>query len=162
MEPGARGDGLACVWCGRSFGGWSCADGDSLSFHDLHVGDPVDFWRVERVQSGKRLLLAAEMKMPGRLWLQFDVEATGRGTEIRQTTVFDPAGYVGLAYWYLLYPVHHVIFKAMLRGVQRVSQSTATVRVTPPTANDHATEARVAANDRDDRAGPPAAARSAV
>ena len=58
--------------------------------HDLHVGDPVDFWRVERVQSDRRLLLAAEMKMPGRLWLQFDVEATGRGTEIRQTTVFDP------------------------------------------------------------------------
>ena len=102
--------------------------------HDLHVGDPVDFWRVERVQSGKRLLLAAEMKMPGRLWLQFDVEATSRGTEIRQTTVFDPAGYVGLAYWYLLYPVHHAIFKAMLRGVQRVTQSPAKARVTPPTA----------------------------
>jgi uncharacterized protein YbjT (DUF2867 family) len=91
--------------------------------HDLHVGDPVDFWRVESVQADRRLLLAAEMKMPGRLWLQFDVKATGRGTEIRQTTVFDPAGYVGVAYWYLLYPVHHAIFKAMLHGLQRVTQS---------------------------------------
>ncbi len=101
--------------------------------HDLHVGDPVDFWRVERVQSDRRLLLAAEMKMPGRLWLQFDVKATGRGSEIRQTTVFDPAGYAGLAYWYLLYPVHNAIFKAMLRGLQRVTQSSAAARLTPPT-----------------------------
>lgn len=43
------------------------------------------------------------------------------GSQIRQTTVFDPAGYVGLAYWYLLYPVHDRIFRAMLRGLQRAS-----------------------------------------
>jgi hypothetical protein len=100
--------------------------------HDLQVGDPVDFWRVERVQPGRRLLLAAEMKMPGRLWLQFDVEAADRGTEVRQTTVFDPAGYAGLAYWYLLYPVHRAIFRATLRGLQRVTQSTVTGRLTAP------------------------------
>jgi hypothetical protein len=98
--------------------------------HDLHVGDPVDFWRVERIHSDRRLLLAAEMKMPGRLWLQFDVRGTSRGTEIRQTTVFDPAGYAGLAYWYLLYPVHRAIFRAMLRGLQRMTQSTPAARLT--------------------------------
>jgi uncharacterized protein YbjT (DUF2867 family) len=91
--------------------------------HNLQVGDKIDFWRVERVESDRRLLLAAEMKIPGRLWLQFDVEGDDRGTEIRQTTVFDPAGFVGLAYWYLLYPVHHTVFRAMLRGLHRVSQS---------------------------------------
>ena len=89
--------------------------------HDLHVGDTVDFWRVERIEPGRRLRLAAEMKMPGRLWLQFDVDPHDDGTEIRQTTVFDPAGYVGLAYWYLLYPVHHGVFAAMLRGLRRAS-----------------------------------------
>jgi uncharacterized protein YbjT (DUF2867 family) len=89
--------------------------------HDLNVGDTVDFWRVERIEPGRRLLLAAEMKMPGRLWLQFDVDPDDDGTEIRQTTVFDPAGYVGLAYWYLLYPVHHGVFAAMLRGLRRAS-----------------------------------------
>jgi uncharacterized protein YbjT (DUF2867 family) len=88
----------------------------------LHVGDTIDFWRVERLESGRRLLLAAEMKIPGRLWLQFDVEDNGRTTAIRQTTVFDPAGYIGLAYWYVLYPIHHTIFGAMLRGLRRVSQ----------------------------------------
>jgi uncharacterized protein YbjT (DUF2867 family) len=99
--------------------------------HDLHVGDTVDFWRVEGLQSDRRLLLAAEMKMPGRLWLQFEVEATDGYTEIRQTTVFDPAGYVGLAYWYLLYPVHQAIFRAMLRGLQRVTQPNVTPGLVP-------------------------------
>jgi hypothetical protein len=87
--------------------------------HDLQVGDKVDFWRVERLEPGRRLLLAAEMKIPGRLWLQFDVENSNRGAEIRQTTVFDPAGYVGRLYWYLLYPIHHSVFAAMLRGIRR-------------------------------------------
>jgi uncharacterized protein YbjT (DUF2867 family) len=89
--------------------------------HDLRVGDAIDFWRVERLEPGRRLLLAAEMKIPGRLWLEFEVEAEGDGSRIRQTTVFDPAGYLGLAYWYLLYPAHHSVFRAMLRGVRRAT-----------------------------------------
>ncbi len=91
--------------------------------NDLHVGDTIDFWRVEGLDPGRRLLLAAEMKIPGRLWLEFDVEDRTDGTQIRQTTVFDPGGYVGRVYWYLLYPVHHGIFGAMLRGLRRASQS---------------------------------------
>lgn len=89
--------------------------------YDLRVGDTVDFWRVERLESGRLLRLAAEMKIPGRLWLQFEVDPTGYSV-IRQTTVFDPYGYVGLAYWYLLYPVHHRVFSRMLRGIQRAMQ----------------------------------------
>ena len=87
---------------------------------DLRVGDTVDFWRVERIEQGRLLRLAAEMKLPGRLWLQFEVTPDdGGGSHIRQTTVFDPAGYVGLAYWYVLCPVHHLIFSRMLRGIAR-------------------------------------------
>jgi hypothetical protein len=89
--------------------------------HTIHVGDRIDFWRVERVEPDRRLLLVAEMKIPGRLWLQFDIEGDDLRTEIRQTTVFDPAGSVGLVYWYLLYPVHHTIFKAMLQGLNRAT-----------------------------------------
>jgi hypothetical protein len=85
---------------------------------DLRVGDTVDFWRVERVEPAGPLLLAAEMKIPGRLWLQFEVEPDGEGSLIRQTTVFDPAGYVGLAYWYALYPVHSRVFTATLQGIR--------------------------------------------
>jgi uncharacterized protein YbjT (DUF2867 family) len=87
--------------------------------NDLRVGDAVDFWRVEGLEPGRLLRLAAEMRIPGRLWLQFEVDAIDRGSLVRQTTIFDPAGYVGLAYWYLLYPVHHRVFGGMLRGVRR-------------------------------------------
>ena len=88
--------------------------------HDLRVGDTVDFWRVESLEPSRLLRLSAEMKIPGRLWLQFEVDAESGGTaRIRQTTVFDPAGYVGLAYWYLWCPVHQLIFGGMLRGIAR-------------------------------------------
>jgi uncharacterized protein YbjT (DUF2867 family) len=87
---------------------------------DLRVGDTIDFWRVERFETDRLLRLAAEMKIPGRLWLQFEVDPDERcGVQIRQTTVFDPAGYVGLAYWYLFSPVHHFVFGSMLRGIGR-------------------------------------------
>jgi uncharacterized protein YbjT (DUF2867 family) len=91
--------------------------------HAITVGDRIDFWRVERVEPARRLLLVAEMKIPGRLWLQFDVEGDDRRTELRQTTVFDPAGSVGLVYWYLLYPVHRTIFRAMLHGLNRATHA---------------------------------------
>ncbi len=96
--------------------------------YDLRVGDTVDFWRVERLESGRLLRLSAEMKIPGRLWLQFEVSPTESHSMVRQTTVFDPAGYVGLAYWYLLYPVHHRIFGRMLRGIQAAMQPPASRR----------------------------------
>jgi uncharacterized protein YbjT (DUF2867 family) len=94
---------------------------------ELRVGDTVDFWRVERLESGRVLRLAAEMKIPGRLWLQFEVEPTGQDSVVRQTTVFDPAGYVGLVYWYLLYPIHHRVFSRMLRGIRRAMSNGAGV-----------------------------------
>ena len=91
---------------------------------DLRTGDTIDFWRVESFEDGRLLRLAAEMKLPGRLWLQFEVSSNGgQDTEIRQTTVFDPAGYIGLAYWYMLCPVHHLVFSRMLAGVARAGEA---------------------------------------
>jgi uncharacterized protein YbjT (DUF2867 family) len=85
---------------------------------DLRAGDTIDFWRVERVEASHLLRLTAQMKIPGRLWLQFEVDPDGHGgAQIRQTTVFDPAGYVGLAYWHLFSPVHHFVFSSMLHGI---------------------------------------------
>jgi uncharacterized protein YbjT (DUF2867 family) len=100
--------------------------------HDLRVGDTVDFWRVERFEPDRLLRLAAEMKIPGRLWLQFEVDPGEHHSVIRQTTVFDPAGYVGLFYWYVLYPVHHRVFSRMLRGIGRTKQSNRRVRSDSP------------------------------
>ena len=60
------------------------------------------------------------MKIPGRLWLQFEIDPDAEvGVQIRQTTVFDPGGYVGLAYWYLFSPVHQLVFGSMLRAIAR-------------------------------------------
>lgn len=84
---------------------------------DLRPGDPLDFWRVEAWEENRLLRLCAEMKVPGRAWLQFEVETTDGGSRITQTAVFDPLGLGGLVYWYGLYPIHWLIFRRMLRGV---------------------------------------------
>lgn len=91
---------------------------------DLHAGDAVDFWRVEAVGPGHRVRLSAEMKVPGRAWLEFEVEPTPGGARIRQTAEFDPAGLSGLAYWYLLYPLHRLVFTGMLAGIGRAAVAT--------------------------------------
>lgn len=83
----------------------------------LHVGDALDFWRVEAYEPDRRLRLVAEMKVPGRAWLEFTVADAEGGSTIRQTAVFDPAGLWGLAYWYGIYPLHARIFKGMLAAI---------------------------------------------
>ena len=83
----------------------------------LLPGDPLDFWRVEAVESDRLVRLRAEMKVPGRAWLQFEVLGEGDHSVIRQTALFEPRGLAGLAYWYALYPLHSLIFAGMLRGI---------------------------------------------
>jgi uncharacterized protein YbjT (DUF2867 family) len=83
----------------------------------LHRGDTVDFWRVDRIERERLLRLRAEMKVPGRAWLQFEVSGDSAGSQIRQTAIFEPRGVAGLAYWYGLYPLHLAIFAGMLRGI---------------------------------------------
>ncbi len=87
---------------------------------ELVVGDALDFWRVDAYEPNRRLRLSAEMKVPGRAWLEFEVEAhpTG-GSVIHQTAVFDPVGLLGLLYWYGIYPLHARVFGGMLRGITR-------------------------------------------
>jgi uncharacterized protein YbjT (DUF2867 family) len=89
---------------------------------ELRVGDVIDWWRIEAVDPGARLLLQAEMLLPGRAWLQFEVTETEGRSVIRQTAIFDPVGLAGLLYWYLLYPVHHFIFRGMLREIGRQAE----------------------------------------
>lgn len=84
---------------------------------DLKVGDTVDCWRVEAIEPHRRLRLFAEMRLPGRAWLEFEVEPAAEGSRVRQTAEFDPVGLAGLAYWYLVYPLHHFVFGGMLRAI---------------------------------------------
>jgi uncharacterized protein YbjT (DUF2867 family) len=85
----------------------------------LNVGDAVDWWRVEMIVPDREVRLVAEMKLPGRAWLEFEVEPDGDGAVVRQTAIFDPLGLFGLIYWYALYPIHQLIFAGMLRGIAR-------------------------------------------
>ena len=80
-------------------------------------GDTLDFWRVEAFERDRLLRLFAEMKLPGRAWLQFEVTNAGATSTIRQTAIFDPVGIFGLLYWYALYPLHELIFRGMLRDI---------------------------------------------
>jgi uncharacterized protein YbjT (DUF2867 family) len=87
----------------------------------LRAGDPVDCWRVEAVEPSRRLRLIAEMKLPGRAWLEFEVTGDSRGSTICQTVTFDPRGLLGRAYWYSIYPLHQLVFAGMLRGIAAAS-----------------------------------------
>jgi len=89
---------------------------------DLCVGDALDFWRVEAFEPPRRLRLIAEMRLPGRAWLEFEVSESGDGARIRQTATFDPVGITGLAYWYALYPLHRLVFAGMLRNIARAAE----------------------------------------
>jgi len=88
----------------------------------LRVGDTLDCWRVESVQPGQRLRLSGEMKLPGRAWLEFEVQPDGSGARLRQTATFDPLGLWGLAYWYGVWPLHQIVFAGMLRGLARSAE----------------------------------------
>jgi uncharacterized protein YbjT (DUF2867 family) len=85
----------------------------------LAVGDVLDCWRVVALEPGRRLLLSAEMKLPGRGWLEYEARPVGDGstTTLRQTASFDPLGLMGLLYWWLSWPVHQRVFAQMVCGL---------------------------------------------
>jgi uncharacterized protein YbjT (DUF2867 family) len=85
------------------------------------VGSALDFWRVEAYEPDHLLRLRAEMRLPGRAWLQFEVDADPHGSQIRQTALFDPIGLAGLAYWYALLPLHKLMLRGMLNAIARAA-----------------------------------------
>lgn len=93
---------------------------------ELRVGDALDFWRVEAVEPGHLLRLRAEMRVPGRAWLQFEAAPVQDSRSLlTQTAFFASRGLSGLLYWYLLYPIHGLIFSQMIRKLALRAESTA-------------------------------------
>lgn len=92
---------------------------------ELYIGDALDFWRVLDIQKNRRLLLIAEMKLPGDALLEFLVTPVTTGsehvTELKMVGYFHPKGLWGIAYWYSLYPIHMVIFKGMLKAITKAT-----------------------------------------
>ncbi len=84
----------------------------------LHVGDALDFWRVEEIERGRLLRLRAEMKVPGKAWLELRVAGgEGDGSTYRQRAVFVPKGLAGHLYWAVVWPFHGVVFGGMVRNI---------------------------------------------
>ena len=90
---------------------------------ELRIGDSLDFWRVDQFEENKLLRLVAEMKVPGRAWLEFEVTEKNGVSTIRQTAIFDPVGLFGIAYWYALFPLHQFVFAGMLRNLCRAIET---------------------------------------
>ena len=90
----------------------------------LYVGDALDFWRVEEIVPGELLRLRAEMKLPGRAWLELRAEPDGpNGSRYRQRAVFLPRGLAGHAYWAAVSPFHAMIFGGMARNIARGAEN---------------------------------------
>jgi hypothetical protein len=88
-----------------------------LHQHQLSVGDPLDFWRVESLVPSILLRLRAEMRLPGDAWLQWQIEPDGAGVTITQTARFHPRGLLGRLYWISVAPFHRFIFPGLLAGI---------------------------------------------
>ena len=90
----------------------------------LHVGESLDFWRVEEISPGRLLRLRAEMKVPGLAWLELSVQpGTDPGrSEYRQRAVFYPRGLAGQAYWWAVAPFHGIVFGGMLRNITKAAR----------------------------------------
>jgi hypothetical protein len=106
----------------------------------LRVGDAVDFWRVEALDPNHLLRLRAEMRLPGRAWLQFAVTPTDgepNRSRITQTVFFEPKGLAGTVYWNLVRPLHGLFFRGLLRQLaswikERAPAETAFTEDHPP------------------------------
>lgn len=99
---------------------------------ELRVGDPLDFWRVESFVPGRILRLRAEMKLPGRAWLQFEVRPEGRQTHLEQTAFFEPHGLLGNLYWYGLMPFHRFLFPGLIQAIHARAEKDYTLDYTLP------------------------------
>ncbi|MFV0286149.1 MAG: SDR family oxidoreductase [Demequina sp.] len=88
----------------------------------LRVGDAIDLWRVERVEPGTLLLLRAEMRVPGRAWLELAVEPSEEGCTYRQRAVFFPRGLTGRLYWLAMLPFHGLVFAGMVNRIVALAE----------------------------------------
>ncbi len=94
----------------------------------IRVGDAVDVWRVEHVDRGRLLRLRAEMRVPGKAWLELAVDPTENGSVYRQRAVFFPRGLTGRLYWLAMLPFHGLVFSGMVNRIVAEAEGTARSR----------------------------------
>jgi uncharacterized protein YbjT (DUF2867 family) len=115
----------------RVFGGVGLRRGRRDPRH-LRVGDAVDFWRVEELVPGRLLRLRAEMRLPGRAWLELRVDGDTPDTRYSQRALFHPHGLAGQAYWWSVKPFHGLVFGAMARNILRTTEEERPAGRSPP------------------------------
>ena len=108
-------------WVDRLVGGAGLRRGRRDSAR-LYVGEALDWWRVEEIEPGRLLRLRAEMRVPGRAWLELSVAPEGLGARYRQRAVFLPRGLAGHAYWLLVAPFHGIVFGGMVRNITQAAE----------------------------------------
>jgi hypothetical protein len=84
----------------------------------LKINDVIDFWRVEDLQRNMRLLLRAEMKLPGKAWLEFKIRDEDGKRRLSITAHYHPEGYWGEVYWYIFLPFHQVLFNNLIKQIE--------------------------------------------
>jgi uncharacterized protein YbjT (DUF2867 family) len=89
------------------------------SSSSLRAGDVIDFWRVEDLKQDTMLLLRAEMKLPGRAWLQFNVDRKEGGNQLSVNAYYQPSGVLGKLYWYVCLPFHFLIFHNLIKQIEK-------------------------------------------
>jgi uncharacterized protein YbjT (DUF2867 family) len=89
------------------------------SLSSLRAGDVIDFWRVEDLRQDTMLLLRAEMKLPGKAWLQFNVDPEPGGNRLSVYAYYQPAGVFGKPYWYVFLPFHFLIFQNLIKQIEK-------------------------------------------
>jgi len=105
-------------WVDRVLMGVGTARG-RRSYSHLRVNDVVDFWRVEEMKPNEQLLLRAEMRLPGRAWLEFKVISENDDSRVLSVTAyFQPQSIFGKPYWYFFLPFHHIIFYDLIRQIE--------------------------------------------
>ena len=92
------------------------------SIKQLRVNDVIDFWRVEEVNKPYRLLLRAEMKLPGKAWLEFRVKEDNDLQQLSVKAYYHTKGILGHLYWYFFLPFHHFIFGDLIHGIEKRSE----------------------------------------
>ena len=107
-------------WVDTVLGGVGAARG-RRSRTKLQVNDTIDFWRIEDIVQNRRLLLRAEMKLPGRAWLAFGVRGSGDRRRLSVTAYYDTGSLFGKLYWYAFLPFHHYIFTELIRQIEKRS-----------------------------------------
>jgi hypothetical protein len=102
-------------WFDKAIGGVGLRRG-RRNPDDVRSGESLDFWRVETVEKDRLMRLRAEMKIPGKAWLQFESMPQKDGkTLLTETAYFAPRGFWGFVYWYAMWPFHAFLFDGLIR-----------------------------------------------